>query len=227
VNSLHGGAGGLHRHNGDKHLGAAAVEVDPIRKLGGAMGYFAKYLGKGDQTIPGNFSGRYWGKVNAKRLPVAASKELEVPQKMAAMIRRIARKKMASDVNTSCWRRWLDRMWKSSFRFSRLQWERAKSQFHGGVQRIAVWFHLPAERLLHEGEWLQSSAMDIRVKYDRDQFRHILHDHPLPKRWRPRHNDRVRLLCDASKFIEQLARLHTPAGSFLRFSRADLSRFAA
>lgn len=37
-------------HNGDQHLGSAAVEVDPIRKLGGAMGYFAKHLGKGDPS---------------------------------------------------------------------------------------------------------------------------------------------------------------------------------
>jgi hypothetical protein len=42
---------------------------------------------------------------------------------------------------------------------------------------------------------------------------------PLPRRWRLRDNDRVRLLCDASAFIEQLAWLHTPVGSFLRFSR--------
>jgi hypothetical protein len=207
-------------HNGDQHLGSAAVEVDPIRKVGGAMGYFAKYLGKGDQTMPGNFTGRYWGKVNAKRLPVATAKDLEVPHQIAATIRRIARKKMASDVNTSCWKRWLDRMWKGNLRFSRLQWQRAKSQLHGGAQRIALWEHLPAMRFFDEGQWWLTSACHLRMRYDRDHFQIILKEHPLPKRWRPRDNDRVRLLCNASSFIEQLSRLQRPEGCFLTFSQA-------
>ena len=206
-------------HNGDRHLGAAGTQVDPIQSTGGAMGYFAKYLGKGDQTMPGNFSGRYWGKVNAARLPCAASKSIEVPDKMAATIRRIARKKMQHDVNNACWKRWLGYMWKGNFRFSRLQWQRAKSQHHGGAQRIALWDHIPALRFFDQGEWWHSSAYHDRTRYDRDHFQQIIKDHPLPRRWKPRHNDRVRLLCNASAFIEQLARMQRPAGSFLAFSQ--------
>ena len=56
--------------------------------------------------------------------------------------------------------------------------------------------------------------------YDRDHFQIILKEHPLPKRWRPRDNDSVRLLCNASSFIEQLSRLQRPEGSFLKFSQA-------
>ena len=207
-------------HNGDKNLGVSCEQVAPVKSTGGAMGYFAKYLGKGDQTMPGNFSGRYWGKVNAARLPTAASKSIEVPDKIAATIRRIARKKMQSDVNTACWKRWLEHRRKDGFRFSRLQWQRAKSQQHGGAQRIALWEHVPAVRFFDEGQWWRLSACHLRTRYDRDHFQQIMKDHPLPKRWRLRDNDRVRLLCDASAFIAALARLDKPQGCFRRFAQA-------
>ena len=170
--------------------------------------------------MPGNFSGRYWGKVNAARLPVAPAKAIEVPHQIAATIRRIARKKMQSDVNTACWKRWLEHRRKDGFRFSRLQWERAKSQQHGGAQRIALWEHVPAVRFFDEGLWWRLSACHLRTRYDLDHFQQIMKDHPLPRRWRLRDNDRVRLLCDASKFIAALARLDKPQGCFLTFSQA-------
>ena len=102
----------------------------------------------------------------------------------------------------------------------RLQWERAKSQYHGGAQRIALWDHMPALRFFDAGEWWRLSACHLRTRYDRDHFQQIMQDHPLPRRWRLRHNDRVRLLCDASSFIAALARLHQPEGSFRTFSQA-------
>lgn len=97
-------------HNGDSHLGAAGTQVDPIHSVGGSMHYFTRYLAKGDQTMPGNFSGRYWGKINARLHPLAQAKELEVPPKMAAMIRRIARKKMQHDATTARWNRHLEHL---------------------------------------------------------------------------------------------------------------------
>lgn len=207
-------------HHGDRHQGSAGTQVDPIKTTGGAMGYFAKYLGKGDQTMPGNFSGRYWGKINAKCLPVAPAKALEVPDKMAATLRRIARKKMQGDVSSSCWKRHLEHLYRDGWQLSRLQWERAKAQFHSGAQRIAVWTTLPAMQHREDGMTFSIPASDTRLRYDREQFRGILHDHPLPRRWRLRHNDRVRLLCDASAFVAALARLDKPEGSFLTFSQA-------
>ena len=207
-------------HNGDKHLGASCEKVDPVLSTGGVMGYFAKYLGKGDQTMPGNFSGRYWGKVNAARLPTAASKSIEVPDKVAATIRRFARKKMQGDVSSSCWKRHLEHLRRDGWHLSRLQWERAKAQFHAGAQRIAVWTTLPAMTHTEDGMTYKIPASHLRLRYDREQFRGILHDHPLPKRWRLRHNDRVRLLCDASAFVAALARLDKPEGCFRAFSQA-------
>ncbi len=58
------------------------------------------------------------------------------------------------------------------------------------------------------------------VGYDRDHIQQILRSHPLPKRWRLRHNDRVRLLCNASAFIAALSRLQGPERCYLRFSQA-------
>ena len=85
-------------HNGDKHLGKAGTQVDPIKSIGGAMSYFEKYPGKGDQTMPGNFSGGYWGEINIKHLPTVQPQTLELDEKEAAKIRRIARKKIQKDV---------------------------------------------------------------------------------------------------------------------------------
>ncbi|SKB09580.1 hypothetical protein SAMN02745166_05164 [Prosthecobacter debontii] len=57
-------------HNGDKHLGSAACELKPIKHHGGFINYLASYLGKSDQTRPGDFTGRYWGTFARARLPV-------------------------------------------------------------------------------------------------------------------------------------------------------------
>ncbi len=207
-------------HNGDSHQGCAGTQVDPIKTTGGAMGYFAKYLGKGDQTMPGNFSGRYWGKVNAARLPVAPAKAIEVPHQIAATIRRIACKKVQSDVSSSCWKRHLEHLYRDGWHMSRLQWEMAKGRLHSGAARIPMWMTLPAIHDKVDGVSFTVPASDFRVRYDREHFQQIMTSHPLPHRWRLRHNDRVRLLCDASSFIAALARLDKPEGSFLTFSQA-------
>jgi len=47
-------------HNGDKHLGKAACNLERIKTAAGGMSYLVKYVSKGDQTMPGNFTGRYW-----------------------------------------------------------------------------------------------------------------------------------------------------------------------
>uniref|UniRef100_UPI00378382FA hypothetical protein n=1 Tax=Prosthecobacter sp. TaxID=1965333 RepID=UPI00378382FA len=104
---------------------------------------------------------------------------------------------------------------------SRLQWETAQSRLHSGAATIPVWSTLPAMRHKEDGMTFTAPAHELRVKYDREHFQQIMTAHPLPRRWRLRHNDRLRLLCDASKFIAALARLHQPEGSFLTFSRSQ------
>jgi hypothetical protein len=103
---------------------------------------------------------------------------------------------------------------------SRLQWEMGKGRLHSGAERIPMWMTLPAIHDKVDGVSFTVPASDFRVRYDREHVQQIMKSHPLPRRWRLRHNDRVRLLCDASSFIAALARLHQPEGCFLTFSHA-------
>jgi hypothetical protein len=80
-------------HKGDIHEGRWATNVENVRSIGGAAAYLVKYLGKGDQTMPGNFSGRYWGKINEDWLPLTDPETREVEEKRAYQIKRIAVKK--------------------------------------------------------------------------------------------------------------------------------------
>ena len=61
------------------------------------------------------------------------------------------------------------------------------------------------------------------MKFDREHFRIMLADYRPPRRWKARNNQRVRVLCDASLFVEAIARLDAPASSFLQFSRGPLA----
>ena len=148
------------------------------------------------------------------------SKKLEVPDKVAATIRRIARKKMATDVNNACWKRHLEHLYRDGWHVSRLQWETAKGRLHSGAAIVPLWSTLPAMQHTEDGMTCSVPACELRIKYDREHFQQIMKSHPLPRRWRLRHNDRVRLLCDASSFIAALARLDKPEGCFLAFSQA-------
>lgn len=98
-------------HNGDKHQGKAGTQVDPIKSVGGAVSYLVKYLSKEDQTMPGNFGGRYWGLHNKQSLPIVEPMTIEPGEKKALLVRRIARRKMQKDVEHSRWKRFLEREW--------------------------------------------------------------------------------------------------------------------
>lgn len=78
-----------------------------------------------------------------------------------------------------------------------------------------------AMRHTQDGITVTFPATAFRLRYDRDRFLPILQHHPPPQRWKPRHNDCVRLLCDANRFIAQLVRLHQPGeeDGFRTFSR--------
>jgi hypothetical protein len=209
-------------HNGDKHLGVAGTQVEKIKSVGGSMSYFAKYLSKGDQTLPGNFSGRYWGKINVPCIPSVEPQTVELSEKRAFQIRRIARKKMEKDVNGSRWKRWIEKNRGGSHDgASYFAWESAKAIYQGGAERVPMWKMVKGHfvRLEEEGVSFQVPAFDLRIRYDRDHFKIIMQDLRLPQRWKARNNDRVRLLCDASAFVEAIGRLDAPASSFLSFSR--------
>ena len=115
-------------HNGDKHQGKAGTQVDQIKSVGGAVSYLVKYLSKEDQTMPGNFSGRYWGLLNKPHLPVVEPVTVQPDEKRALLVRRIARKKMQKDVEHSRWKRFLEKERAQFWRMGgRIFWDTVKS----------------------------------------------------------------------------------------------------
>ncbi|MBK8091763.1 MAG: hypothetical protein IPK32_07220 [Verrucomicrobiaceae bacterium] len=207
-------------HNGDKHLGEAGTQVDRIKSIGGAMNYFAKYMSKGDQTRPGNFTGRYWGKINAEMLPVPEAVSLPLDGKKAFQIRRIARRKMEDDVNRGFWRRFLESMdgeTPNKVIGSRLGWEQGLAQLREGKEKLVWW-------RWNRGGVVDDEEFSFYVEPHLDQwicYKEFLMNRrsSMPKRWKARNNDRVRLLCDASAFVEAISRLDAPASSFAQWSR--------
>lgn len=211
-------------HKGDKHLGSAGTQVDTIKHAGGAISYLVKYLNKGDQTLPGNFSGRYWGKHNQEHLPTVEPETQELDEKRANMIKRIARKKVEKDVERSRWKRFLDRendqFWMVG---GRLFWETLKSARHSGarmsydgcecVRRPLLWMYKQGGPIEIDGVQYFQPYEYREIPFSVDLIRKDLRQ--LPKRWKARNNDRVRLMCDASAFMMAIERMDRPASSFL------------
>jgi hypothetical protein len=193
-------------HKEDVHGGKYATKVELIKCVGGAAAYLVKYLSKEDQTLPGNFSGRYWGKINVPRLPEVNPRTLAIPPKLAVRLQRIARKKVQKDVEASRWKRWAERMKAANWKVTRLQWETAKMQHQGGAKQIGLWSKIPADKIHENGETWSTPAFLLHMRYERYHFRCILKDHAPPKRWKPLKNDRVRVMCDASAFVMSLTR---------------------
>jgi hypothetical protein len=188
-------------HNGDKHGGNAGTQVDRIKSVGGAISYLAKYISKGDQTRPGNFTGRYWGVHNKAALPTATPKEIELPRKEANMLRRIARKKIQKDVEKSRWKRFMDEKGRWS-EFTRLDLERLKMAKHGGAKSFKFQFK-------ETGRVVEWEGRNFRVEGWRTVTcaTSYLAFHKSPKRWRARNNETVRVFCDASAFVRKFAQL--------------------
>jgi hypothetical protein len=215
-------------HKGDKHKGVAGTQVDPIRSIGGATSYFEKYIGKGDQTIPGNFSGRYWGKHNQEHLPTVEPVTEELDEKTANQLRRIARKKVQKDVEHSRWQRFLkadnEQFWRVG---GRLFWESLKSSKHGSKPKLDRHGELNMPRLFWMFQDREAIELDgvtyvpidpwQRHPFSVDLLRKDIRK--LPKRWKPWNNDRVRVMANASSFVEAFKRLNRPASSFLEWSK--------
>ncbi len=218
-------------HNGDKHLGMRATQVDPIKSVGGAVYYLIKYLSKDDQTMPGNFSGRYWGKINKPFLPAVEPVIVEQEEKRALLVRRIARKKMQKDVEHSRWKRFLEREWEQFSRVGgRLFWETLKSRRHSSKDKIdeegyrkprfLKWSFKDGWPVEFDGEIYFSAPALQELPFSVDLLRRDVRQ--LPKRWKARNNDRVRIMCDVAAFIQGVERLDRPASSFRAWSMAHI-----
>lgn len=116
-----------------KHL-RAGTECDLVRSVGGAMSYMAKYISKDDQTRPGNFTGRYWGKINTHEIPRCEEGSLMCSDKAAVKINRIRRKLINAYTMQSMWKKYCDTRSKLPGKFcylSRTEIEYAHSRLQG------------------------------------------------------------------------------------------------
>lgn len=214
-------------HNGDKHQGKAGTQVDQIKSVGGAVSYLIKYLSKEDQTMPGNFSGRYWGLLNKPSLPVVEPVMVEQEEKRANMVRRIARRKMQKDVEHSRWKRFLEKEYKQFKNVGgRLFWELLKSKRHSSKDKIdeegyrkprfLKWSFKDGWPVEVDGEIYFTPPSFHELPFSVDLLRRDVRQ--LPRRWKARNNDRVRLMCDAAAFMQCVERLERPASSFRAWS---------
>lgn len=87
----------------EKHLRFTLHEstCQKAKSVAGAMSYLAKYVAKADQTLPGNFTGRYWGKFNRAALPESPKTSLILTGDQANRLNRIRRKVVEIHVNNS------------------------------------------------------------------------------------------------------------------------------
>lgn len=177
----------------DKHF-RAGTQVDTARSVGGAMSYLCKYLAKDDQTRPGNFTGRYWGKINGKALPDASPVLLSFESEHEAnMLARCMRKIIAYQVNAS-------------------RWKRALSEGGHWMQSQAGWTRLTAEHAMSGARPVATMLPDTEERSEQISW----HDafgvkgpppfFKIPKKYRPPRNASVRLIVDASAFMADFLR---------------------
>lgn len=108
-------------NSGDPNHELAGTGVDRIRTYGGVMAYVTSYISKEDQTLPGNFTGRYWGIINRENLPVVEATEYEVSDKTAVRINR--------------WFRTLTRKYQEQSRWK--TWTKLRSTLHGNYHWLS------------------------------------------------------------------------------------------
>lgn len=75
----------------EKHL-RAGTNVNQVTSTGNLMGYFSKYLTKLEKVETGEKTGRWWGKINAKLIPLATGREIHVTEEAFNSALRIYRK---------------------------------------------------------------------------------------------------------------------------------------
>ena len=155
----------------EKHL-RAGVEVSPIKSSKGMIGYMASYMAKKDQTLPNNFTGRYWGYFNKKNLPFAEEKCIPLGKENAIKIRRIFRNKIKKDMSNYQHRICAEILKKET-----------------GIAVTTQELTSSLFRLGSKCKYLTSTDRKIQAVLERGWVRR-------PKKWRLRNNQTVRLFCN-------------------------------
>jgi hypothetical protein len=180
----------------DRHL-RAGTQCDAARGVAGAMSYLAKYVSKADQSLPGNFSGRYWGRFNAEALPVAPVEDHSVSSRATSMVFRWMRRIVGGHVMHA---RWSSYIRSSPFMdavdgWTRLSAERALS----GLSVVTV---TRREKVIKTPDGSVTIPPGAVISHGAST---IDYGRP-PRRWRPRNNATVRLITDADSFGAALQR---------------------
>ena len=205
----------------EKHL-RAGVSSEWVRSVGGATAYLIKYLGKDDQTRPGDFTGRYWGCFNKLALPVAPVRKEEKSLRESYLIRRVIRKCTESQIKAR----------KLVTRHKQLQktcyWFKTAG---ASVMDMQFWFQYPGQdRFMPGGDWGSPSRLVLPDPASTDRL-------PLPPvrfRLLPKHRTRnnltATLYCNASVVARQLEKWASDAvnsrnrlGELLRWQSFDVA----
>lgn len=170
------------------------VKSERVRSRGGVVGYLATYLSKDDQTRPGDFTGRYWGKHNESALPMAPLRKSEETDFAAVKMRRVMRKCMESQVNAR-----------------RREAARKKVVFwaeHGATwMDIEAWLERPGcDRFLPRvtPQWTGPTRLTIPNPASSGDWNAPPLPFRKPRRFRSKRNLTVTFFCDASKVAGQL-----------------------
>lgn len=188
-----------------KHL-VRGVTSDWVKSRRGAVGYLAKYLGKDDQTRPGDFTGRYWGKHNEAALPVADLKKHSLSDSDAVRVRRVFRGLIKSQVNEG----------RRAAVLKRVGWWHET----GGAtwMDVEAWYNKPGcDRFLPAVTPQWSGPSRLSFHNPSDDFSAPSLPFRMPSKWKARNNLSVTLYCDSAKVWGQLVRwIGIPQGALFQ-----------
>jgi hypothetical protein len=177
----------------EKHL-RAGVTSEWVRSRGGAVGYLVKYLGKDDQTRPGDFTGRYWGCFNRSALPLAPVRKKEIGSREAFRMRRVLRKLTESQIKA----RRMD---------ASLKQLGIWCAFGASVMDMEAWYSRPGcDRFLPavNPQFTGPSRLTVPHPDSSDHLPLAPVPFRMPRKYKARNNLSVTLYCDASKVSAQL-----------------------
>ena len=162
----------------EKHL-RAGTEVSSIKSSEGIIGYMASYMAKKDQTLPDNFTGRYWGFIGKADMPFVEPKVIPLGRENAAKIRRLARNKIKRDMkNYQC-------------RIIAAQLKKDSGLSYSAQEILDGFFRLEAKT--KKDRQLKDLIERGWIKY--------------PKKWRLRNNRVCRLFCNPDLLEQALIAL--------------------
>jgi len=187
--------------SGDERHRRAGTQVDKAKSINGAMSYLTKYISKDDQTRPGNFTGRYWGRFNAQALPVCPMESIDLTEREGIVALRWARRITKKHVENSRWNAALRRpghLFNERDGWSRL----AVEQAYKGPRRPLMTVQRVGFKA--DDQWVPAGAVSWHWCAGAKGI------FSMPCRYKARNNSTARLIVDADRLradVERARRL--------------------